>query len=95
MRSQRHASSLHDAYYRCLHASNSFWVLSAVSMLNKGRDLFVPKGKAWIECKHSTAWNLLNLTILRYKKQYTDGTVPSLYRFRSITLNPLYDAAFS
>lgn len=36
-----------------------------------------------------------NLTTLRYKKQYTSGTVPSFYRFRSITLNPLYDDTFS
>ncbi len=36
-----------------------------------------------------------NLTVSQYKKQYTDGTVPSFYRFRSITLNPLYDDTFS
>lgn len=29
------------------------------------------------------------------KEQYTGGTVPSFYRFRSITLKPIYDATFS
>jgi hypothetical protein len=36
-----------------------------------------------------------NLTVVRYKKQYTGGTVPSFYRFRSITLKPLHNATFS
>lgn len=36
-----------------------------------------------------------NLTVSQYKQRYTSGTVPSFYRFRSITLNPLYDDAFS
>lgn len=36
-----------------------------------------------------------DLTVLRYREQYTGGTVPSLYSFRSITLKPTYDATFS
>lgn len=35
------------------------------------------------------------LYCIRAQKQYTDGTVPSFYRFRSTTLNPLDDATFS
>ena len=36
-----------------------------------------------------------NLTVSRYKKQYTGGTVLSFYRFHSTPLNQLYDATFS
>jgi hypothetical protein len=36
-----------------------------------------------------------NLTVSRYRNQYTGGTVPSFYRFRPITLKPLYGEAFS
>lgn len=36
-----------------------------------------------------------NLTVLRYRKQYTSGTVPSFYLFRQIMLNTSNHAAFS
>jgi hypothetical protein len=35
------------------------------------------------------------LTVPRYKKQYTDGTVSSFCHFRMISLKPSNDAAFS
>jgi len=36
-----------------------------------------------------------NLSAWQDEEQYTNGTVPSFCRLRSITLNPLYDATFS
>jgi len=36
-----------------------------------------------------------NLIVMRYKKQYTSGTVPSFYTFRQITFNTSNNATFS
>jgi hypothetical protein len=58
----------------------------------KGTDLF-----RLSDSRGSIANSMIrpNLTVSRDKKQYIGGTVPSFHRFRSITLNPLYNAAFS
>jgi hypothetical protein len=42
-----------------------------------------------------TSDTVQRLSSIQYKNQYTGGTVSSFYRFRQITLNPLYNATFS